>query len=238
MPIPMTRFLITGASSGIGRAVAKKLASRGATLLLNSRSAESLAPVAGECIAAGGVGVVHAADLTAPGVAETLFKAANDQLGGLDAVIHCAGIGLIKPALETTDEEFSRLMNVNARGTFLVAREACRMFSAQNRGLFITLPGIAGRAGMRNAAAYAASKFAVTGMLKCMAQEFQRQGVRICLLHFGGVDTPFWDNIQTNVQRDRMIPVDVAADAILSAIDLPSHLVLNEIVLQPEAHQL
>ena len=234
----MTKFLITGASSGIGRAVAKKLAARGATLLLNSRTAERLTPVASECIAAGGIGVVHAADLTAPGAAEALFKAAQDQLGGLDAVIHCAGVGLIKPTLETTDAEFSRVMNVNTRGTFLVAREACRMFTAQNRGLFITLPGILGRAGMRHAAAYAASKFAVTGMLKSMTQEFQRNGVRICLLHLGGVDTPFWDNIQMNVQRDRMIPVDVAADAVLSAIDLPSNLVLNEIVLQPESHQM
>ena len=152
--------------------------------------------------------------------------------------MHCAGAGLIKPTLETTDAEYSRVMDINARGTFLVAREACRMFAAQNRGLFITVPGMLGRAGMRHAAADAAGKFAVTGMLKCMAQEFQRQGVRICLLHLGAVDTPFWDNVQTNVQRDRMIPVDVAADAILSAIDLPSHLVLNEIVLQPEAHQL
>jgi NAD(P)-dependent dehydrogenase (short-subunit alcohol dehydrogenase family) len=234
----MTKFLITGASSGIGRAVAKKLAARGATLLLNSRSAERLAPVAGECIAAGGFGVVHAADLTAPGVAEALFKAAHDQLGGLDAVIHCAGIGLIKPTLDTTDAEFSRMIDVNARGTFLVAREACRMFSAQNRGLFIAMPGILGRAGQRHAAAHAASKFAVTGMLKCMAQEFQRSGVRICLLHFGAVDTPFWDGLETNVQRDQMIPVTVAADAVLSAIDLPEHLILNEIVLQPEAQQL
>ncbi len=233
----MTKFLITGASSGIGRAVAKKLAARGATLLLNSRAAERLAPVASECIAAGGVGVVHAADLTAPGVVEALFKAAHDQLGGLDAVIHCAGVGLIKPTLETTDADFSRVMSVNALATFLVARESCRMFSAQNGGLFITLPGILGREGGRHAAAYAASKFAVTGLLKSMEREFQRQGVRICLLHLGDVDTPFWDNLQTNVQRDRMIPVDVAATAILSAIDLPPHLVLNEIVLQPESRQ-
>ena len=234
----MTKFLITGASSGIGRAVALKLAVRGAMLLLNSRSAERLGPVGGECIAAGGTGVVHAADLTTPGVVEGLFKAAQDQLGGLDAVIHCAGVGLIKPTLETTDAEFSRVMNVNARATFLVAREACRFFSAQKQGLFITVPGVLGRVGMRNAAAYAASKFAVTGMLKSMAQEFQRSGVRICLLHLGGVDTPFWDNLQMTVQRDRMIPVEVAADAVISAIDLPTNLVLNELVIQPESHQM
>lgn len=234
----MTKFLITGASSGIGKAVAIKLAARGAMLMLNSRTAERLGPVAGECIAAGGTGVVHPGDITAPGMVETLFRAAHDQIGGLDAVIHCAGVGLIKPTLDTTDAEFSRVMNVNTRGTFLVAREACRYFSAQKQGLFITLPGTLGRTGMRHATAYAASKFAVTGMLKCMAQEFQRSGVRISLLHLGGVDTPFWDNIQMSVHREKMIPVEVAADAVLSAIDLPPHLVLNELVLQPESHQI
>ena len=233
----MTKFLITGASSGIGRLVAKKLAARGATLLLNSRTAERLGPVAGECIGAGGVGVVHAADLTAPGAVEGLFKAVQ-ELGGLDAVVHCAGVGLIKPTIETTDAEFTRVMDVNARATFLVARESCRMFSVQNRGLFIALPGMVGRAGMRHAAAYAASKFAVTGMLKSMAQEFSRSGVRFSLLHLGGVDTPFWDGIPMSVQRDKMIPIEVAANTILSVIDLPTHLVLNEIVLQPESQQM
>ncbi len=234
----MTKFLITGASSGIGRAVALQLAPRGAQLLLSGRSTGRLAAVQAECAAAGGNAFVHAADVTAPGAAEALIAAAQESLGGLDAVVHCAGVGLIKPTLETTDAEFMRVMNVNTRGTFLVAREAARFFAAQKRGLFITMPGILGKAPMKNAAVYAASKYAVAGMLKCMGQEFQRSGVRFCLLHLGGVDTPFWDQISMGVQRDKMIPADVAAKMVIAAIDLPPNLVLSEIVLQPESHQL
>src|SRR5262249_1476050 len=121
---------------------------------------------------------------------------------------------------------------------FLVAREACRMFAAQNRGLFIALPGLHGRSGVKNGAAQTASKFAVTGMLKSMAQEFQRNGVRFCLLHFGAVDTPLWDGLPTNLQPIGMSPVGGARNTILPGIDSPSHLVLSEVVLHPEGQPM
>ena len=179
-----------------------------------------------------------AGDITSPRGAEELVQAAQEKMGGIDAVIHCAGVGLIKGTLDTTDAEFTRIMNINARGTFLVARESCRVMAAAKRGLFVTIPGILGRAPMRNAAAYVASKYAVTGMIKAMSMEFQRSGIRFSLLHLGGVDSPFWDGIQMAVQRDKMIPVEAAADCVLVAIDAPPHLVLSEMVLQPESHQL
>lgn len=227
----MEKFLITGASSGIGLEVARRLAARGASLAVNSRSAEKLAGELPHTVQLPG-------DLTASGVVESVVSGAVDALGGLDAVIHCAGVGLIKSAADTTDAEFSRVMNVNARATFLVAREACKVMAAAKKGLFVTVPGILGRAPMKNASAYVASKYAVTGLVKCLAQEYQRSGIRFCLFHLGGVDTPFWDTIQMAVQREKMIPAGTAADLILQAIDAPGHLVLSEVVMQPETHQL
>jgi NAD(P)-dependent dehydrogenase (short-subunit alcohol dehydrogenase family) len=233
----MDKFLITGASSGIGREVAIRLAARGAKLALNGRSEDKLCEVAAACSGAGSVEVV-ASDLTAPHAAEALVAKANEVMGGIDCVIHCAGIGLIKPALDTTDAEFSKIVNTNLRGTFLIAQAACKLMAAQKHGLFITLPGILGKAVMKNAAAYIASKFGVTGLIKTFAQEHARSGVRFCLFFLGGVDSPFWDGINMAVQRDKMIPVSTAADLILQAIDAPPHLVLAEVVLQPESHQL
>lgn len=225
----MQKILITGASGGIGRAVATRLAERGLLPAVTARTAERLADFPGP---------KFPGDLTNPAAVETIIQGASAALGGLDAVIHCAGVGLIKPALDTTDAEFTRVMNINTRATFLVAREACRVMAAAKHGLFLTIPGILGRAPMRNAAAYCASKYAVTGMIKCFAQEFQRSGIRFSLLHLGGVDTPFWDDIGMTVQRDKMIPAATAADLILHTLDTPSHLVLSEVVLQPESHQL
>ena len=233
----MDKFLITGASSGIGRAVSIRLAARGAKLTLSGRSETKLAEVATACTGAAYIESI-ASDLTVPHAAESLVAKANESMGGIDCVIHCAGIGLIKPAADTTDAEFSKIVNTNLRGTFLIAQSACKVMAAQKHGLFITLPGILGKAVMKNAAAYIASKFGVTGLIKALAQEYQRSGIRFCLFFLGGVDSPFWDEINMAVQRDKMIPVSTAADLILQAIDAPPHLVLAEVVLQPESHQL
>lgn len=227
----VNKILITGASSGIGREVAQKLAARGAQLVLNGRSEEKLAGLGLEA-------TLVASDLTVAGAVEQLMERAVAVMGGIDVIVHCAGIGLIKAAADTSDAEFTKVMNVNTRGTFLVAREGCKVMAAEKKGLFITIPGILGRAPMRNASAYVASKYAVTGMIKCFAQEYQRSGIRFCLFHLGGVDSPFWDNISMAVQREKMIPAGVAADLVIQAIDAPPHLVLSEVVMQPESHQL
>jgi NAD(P)-dependent dehydrogenase (short-subunit alcohol dehydrogenase family) len=225
----MSNTLITGATSGIGHELAARLIARGDSVFLTGRSSEKLQTSGAPYLAA---------DLTNPGAAEKIVNGAVDAMGSIDAVIHCAGIGLIKPAADTTDAEFTHVMNVNTRATFLLARESCRVMAAAKKGLFITIPGILGKAPMRNASAYVASKYAVTGMIKCFAQEYQRSGILFCLFHLGGVDSPFWDNIAMAVQREKMIPVSTAADLILQAIDAPPHLVLSEVVMQPESHQL
>jgi NAD(P)-dependent dehydrogenase (short-subunit alcohol dehydrogenase family) len=227
----MANILITGASSGVGAELAGRLSVRGDSIFLSGRSEEKLKNL-------GLPAPIFAADLTAPGVAEKLVASAISEMGSIDVVIHCAGIGLIKSASDTTDAEFTHVMNVNTRAAFLLARETCKAMAAAKKGLFITIPGILGKAPMRNASAYVASKYALTGMIKCFAQEYQRSGLRFCLFHLGGIDTPFWDEIQMAVQRDKMIPVSTAADLILQAIDAPPHLVLSEVVMQPESHQL
>jgi short-subunit dehydrogenase len=223
----MKNILITGASSGIGAELARSLSARGDSLFLTARSQEKLD-------ALGLSAPSLAIDLTAPGASAKVVESATAALGQVDVAVHCAGIGLIKPAADTTDAEF----NTNTRAAFLLARDACKAMAAAKKGLFITIPGILGKAPMRNAAAYVASKYAVTGLVKCLAQEYQRSGLRFCLFHLGGVDTPFWDHIQMAVQRDKMIPAATAASLILQAIDAPPHLVLSEVVMQPESHQL
>ena len=228
------RILITGAGSGIGRETARRLAAAGRQLFITTRDQAKLDALAGEIDPAG----AEAADLTQPRTAEQVVDQAVATLGGLDAVVHCAGAGLIKPALQTTDAEFSRLLNVNLRVTFLVAQAAAKVMAENKRGRFLTFPGVLGKAVMKNASAYIASKFGVTGLIRAFSQEFQRQGVQFTLFHFGGVDTPFWDDIGMTVKRDLMIPVATAAAHIIAALDAPDHLVVNEVVLQPESHQM
>jgi NAD(P)-dependent dehydrogenase (short-subunit alcohol dehydrogenase family) len=180
----------------------------------------------------------RAGDVTAPGFVRDAFAEARERLGGLDAVIHCAGVGLIRSLEEGTDADFVRVMNVNVRGTYLVLREACRQMAPARRGRFVTIPGILGLRPMRGATVYCASKYAVTGMVQAAAEEYRRHQLQFCLYHFGGVDTPFWDGIDLRVERTQMIPAGVAARRICEDLELPGHLVPTQTVLQPASHQL
>lgn len=227
----MKKILITGASGGVGLALARKLSARGDSLALSGRSTATLVsefPNAN----------VITADLVVPNEAARVVEESATALDGLDVVIHLAGVGLIKSAAETTDAEFSRVVNVNLRASFLVAQAACKIMADQKHGLFITIPGILGKAVMKNAAAYSASKFGVSGLIKSFAQEYSRSGIRFALFYLGGIDSPFWDALAMKVQKEKMIPAGTAADLILQAIDAPPHLVLSEVVMQPESHQL
>ena len=179
-----------------------------------------------------------AADLTQPTAVRGLFAGAVGHLGRIDAVIHCAGVGLIRPLDGVGGPEFLHVMNVNVRGTFHVLQEACRVMAPAKKGRFVTIPGILGIRPMKGATVYCASKYAVTGMVQAAAEEYRRHQLQFSLYHFGGVDTPFWDGIDLRVDRTQMIPVEAASRRICDDLDLPGHLVLGQMILQPASHQL
>ena len=130
------------------------------------------------------------------------------------------------------------MLAVNLGGVFTVTQAVARHMAARRSGRVINLPGSMGRAVMANATGYCASKWGVVGLTKAMAVDLKRSGISFTLLYLGGVDSPFWDDIDMRVQRDKMLTVDDAAHAIVYAASQPANAVLNELVLQPESHQL
>ena len=230
------RILITGATSGIGREIAMRLSHAGTTIALTGRTGEKLEKLVSELPNPPAFSM--AGDLTSASFVNQFVSAADEKMGGFTAVVHAAGVGLIKPVLETPDADFLRVTNLNLRGTFLIAQQTCKVMVRDKKGLFITFPGILGKAVMKNTAAYAASKWGVTGLIKSMAIELQRSGVNFSLFHLGGVDSPFWDEMDMKVDRSKMIPVATAADLVINTLAAPAHLVMNEITLQPESHQM
>ena len=122
----------------------------------------------------------------------------------------------------------------------LVTQAALRPMIAGGRGgHIVNLAGILGKAPMANATLYCASKYAVTGFSQALRLEVGRKhSVKVSLLYLGGVDTPFWDDLDMKLQRDKMLSVSDAAAAILTVLTQPAHLVLGDLTLQPETHQL
>jgi NADP-dependent 3-hydroxy acid dehydrogenase YdfG len=154
-----------------------------------------------------------------------------------DIYINAAGIGIIKPLnqLEVSDMQLS--YQVNVLSTFEIVKAILPKMIEVKKGLIINIPGILGKIPMSGAAAYCASKYALVGMMQSIREELKRTEIRITQVYLGGVDSPFWDNIDLRVQRDKMIQAEEAAKSIWFLCQQPSSGVVSEMVLQPFNHQ-
>ena len=230
-------IIITGASSGIGRATALALAKLGARLGLAARNYAVLAAVADQARQLGAQAIAVPTDVTQKDQVADLVSEVLATFGRIDGLVNCAGVGVIRPIEQLTEEDIDRTYAVNTKGVILVSQAVGAAMLKTGGGRIVTPVGTMGRYVMRGSVAYSASKWGAVGALKAMATEWQRSGIGISLLYLGGVNSPFWDAIEMKVQRDKMLSVEDAAQAIASALQAPAGSVLNELVLQPDSHQ-
>ena len=229
--------VVIGATGGIGRALCKLLVGSRAQVYLTSTDAAAASSLATELKL--DASRAHHLDVTDHDA--VLAKAAHieQSLGdqGVDILINASGIGIIKPLEQLAIEEFRQTLDVNLTGTFSLLQGFVPAMKARKRGLIINLPGVLGKTPMAGAAAYAASKYGLNGMLKSVREELRRTQVRITNLYLGGTDTPFWDEIDLRVQRDKFVTAEEAARSIWFLCQQPSSGVVSEMVLQPFNHQ-
>jgi NADP-dependent 3-hydroxy acid dehydrogenase YdfG len=230
------KVFIAGATGAIGRHTAKLIAASGAELFLSGRNKEKLQEVAAEC----GVKDDHIfeLDITDEGQVNEVTAKVLAGAGQMDILINAAGIGLIKPVEQISLKEFMEVLTVNLAGTFLLVKAFLPPMKESKKGLIINIPGILGKVPMAGAAAYSASKYGITGMMQSIRKEIERTNIRITNLYLGGVDSPFWDNIDLRIQRDKMVQAEEAARAIWFLCQQPDSGVVNEMVLQPFNHQV
>lgn len=179
-----------------------------------------------------------AADAANRDEVDAVVAAAIGKFGSIDHLIHAAGLGILKPFGELTSTDLDALLNANVRSAFNAFQAVLPQMSEQKFGRVVAFPGILGKAPMMQAAGYCAAKYALTGMVKCLAQEYKRYGVRFSLMHLGGVDSTFWDDITMRVDRTKMLSVEAAANAAFFAATQEGEGVMAEVVLMPESHQL
>jgi NAD(P)-dependent dehydrogenase (short-subunit alcohol dehydrogenase family) len=231
--------LIVGAARGIGRRVAELFSDASANLVISSRNEAELFELEFKLNTHGNQNVLAiAADASNEGEAGELARKSIEKFGAIHYLVHAAGMGILKPFGEITSADFDNLLNVNLRTAFNTLKAVLPQMAEQKFGRVVAIPGILGKAPMINASGYCAAKYALTGMIKCLAQEYKRHGVRFSLMHFGGVDSTFWDSIEMKVQRDKMLSIDAAARSIFFAATQEGEGVMSEIILVPESHQL
>jgi short-subunit dehydrogenase len=156
---------------------------------------------------------------------------------GIDALINASGIGIIKPIDQLDEADFLQTININLVAPFRLIKAFLPKMKEQKKGLIVHIPGVLGKVPMAGAAAYAAAKYGLVGMLQSIREEIKRTDIRITNLILGGVDSPFWDTIDLRVQRDKMIRSEEAAKAIWFLCQQPDSGVISEMVLQPFNHQ-
>ena len=231
--------LIVGAG-GIGAASARLFSRAGANVVISSRSKAKAETLAAELNASGGNAYAIEADVTDPASVAALADTVQRELGSIDVLVNAFGVGMIQPLADSDPASIKALMDVNVNGTIFTTQAVLRHMVAAKKGTIIMIPGILGKHVMKNSSIYSASKFAVSGFAKALVEEHRRNGIKVSLLYLGGVATPFWENpeIGMRVQADKMLTADEVAKAIYYACSQPESSVLNEIVMQPESHQL
>jgi NADP-dependent 3-hydroxy acid dehydrogenase YdfG len=226
-------ILIVGASGGIGSALARKLAPTGARLVLAARNADNLATLASELP---NEVLTLPTDITDATQADTLIEKTVAHFGQLDVLVNAAGAGILKPYSSLEPADLDKMLDVNLKGSFYTTQAAAEVMQKQKSGHICNVVGILGKHSMAMAAAYSASKFGVVGFSKCMAEELKRFSVKFTLFYFGGVDSPFWDNISLKVDRSKMLSAQTAANAIFFALSAEPQAVPMEINIQPDSH--
>jgi len=181
--------VVTGGGRGIGAAVARALAAEGARVVVASRTAAEVESVAREIEAAGGAAWPARADVTDPNAIEALASEAVARVGAVDILVTCAGVAWSAPLARQTLEDWERIFAVNVTGTFLATRAFLPAMMERGRGRVIHLASVAGLAGAKYIAAYAASKHAVVGFTRAVAAEAAPRGVTVNALCPGYVDT-------------------------------------------------
>ena len=229
------KIVVAGATGGIGSSLVKLLVQSGAEVFITGRNNEKLSNIA----ASHGIPSSHflAADISDGAQMELLADTVLSRIGTPDILINLAGIGIIKPMEQLSLDDFSRSLQTNLIGAFLFVKSFLPAMKEVKKGLIINVPGVLGKVPMAGAAAYSASKYGIVGMMQSIREELKRTEIRITNLFLGGVDSPFWDEIDLRVQKDKMIREEEAARSIWFLCQQPASGVVSEMVLQPFNHQ-
>ncbi len=239
-PLINRRAIITGASSGIGKATAIAFAQAGFDLVLVSRSQDKLQQLAQEMAQVEVDVQLFPLDLAQVNDVCSKIRAIADAVGAVDVLINNAGIGYTGKLHETSLADWQHVMSLNLTSVFQCIQGVLPGMRDRQEGMIINIASIAAHSAFPGWGAYNVSKAGLVALSKTLAAEERSNGIRVVTVYPGAVNTPLWDTdtVQADFNRSNMLTPDTVAQSILHTALLPSGAVIEELTLVPSGGSL
>jgi short-subunit dehydrogenase len=234
------RALITGASSGIGKATALAFAKAGIDVALVSRSVDKLTAI---CEAVSHTGVqakAYKVDLACVSQVQEKMRAIAVDFGDIDILVNNAGIGYTATLSETPLSDWQQVIDLNLTSVFQCMMGILPRMRDRGVGTIINITSIAGKQAFPNWGAYSVSKAGLIALSQTLAQEERAHGIRVTAICPGAVNTEIWDTqtVNANFDRSKMLTPEIVAQSILHTALLPQQAVIDELTIMPRAGAL
>ena len=222
--------LITGAGSGMGRAIALRLAAAGMQAHLVGRTASKLRAVADDIARQGGLAQVHALDLEDDAA---LTKLADD-LGGsrLDGLVNCAGDWLIAPMDDTANAQLDHILRLNLRAPYVLTRLLLPNLRRSDNASVINIGSIVTALSVPGVSAYTASKVGLKGLTGALAAELRAEQIRVVMISPGPADTPMRQAASPDLDKGMLVPAETVADMVAVVVALPPGITTSDFTLE------
>lgn len=236
---------ITGASSGIGEAVALKVVEAGGAVALGARRTERIEALAARINEGGGRAIAVTTDVGDEGQARAFVDATVEQLGRLDVLVNNAGVMLLGPVNGADTDQWRRMIDANLYGVLYATYAAVPHLLQQGSGHVVTVSSIAGVRASAGSAVYNATKFGVNAFSEALRQELAPHDIRVTTINPGAVETELRTHLSEDLQqqqRERFADVEILqaediANAIVYAIAQPEHVSINDVLVRPTRQQ-
>ena len=222
--------VVTGAGSGMGRAIALKLAANGVRAILIGRTRTKLDSVANKIDQQGGAALVYPLDVTAADQINALIDTLADS--PVDMLINCAGDWLIKSAEETTPENLDHILGVNLKGPYLMSRAMIPLLRKSQNASIINIGSSTSMQSHPMVTAYTAAKTGLRGLTGSLAEELKPDLIRVILLAPGPVDTPMRDAASPNMPKAQRVPAETIADIVWALVTLPQGITTSDFLIR------
>lgn len=225
--------IVTGASSGIGRAIAEAYAAEGATVVLAARSADKLDAVAAAIGKTGGTAIPVRTDVTREAEVIALFRRVMADHGRLDILVNNAGGNVKSTTHELSLADWQRIIDLNLTAAFLCSREALKVMIPQKGGRIINIGSVSAKMPRVHSAAYTTSKFGLEGLTRSLALDGREHGIAVSILQPGNTATAIWEGRADEGRKEGIMQSEDVARVALLMATLPEGVSLLEGVILP-----